>query len=154
MSEIIFLGFQCLGAVINLLLFLSICFLIYLIILDCLLGYKIDVLKDVLDKIEGISEYDCNHLEYKSVESNQLSASDAKKLKQESVTQTEIDNLLKPVFDKISKASEKGDGEIFLRGRGWYWNDNEKYKTAIQQLTDLGYNVWKDNDVFGVRVKW
>lgn len=152
MSYIIFLN--SLGVFLNLLLFISICFLIYLVILDIILYYKISVLKGLLDKLEDIGGGGCETLEVNLDVVKPLSAVEAKKLKQESVTQTDIDNLLKPVFDKISKASEKGDSEIFLSGSGWYWNDNEKYKTATQQLTDLGYNVWKDSDVFGVRVKW
>lgn len=83
-----------------------------------------------------------------------ITAEQANKLKQASVTQAEVDTLLKPVFDKVAKASGKGDSEIFLSGRDWYYNNNEKYKTATQQLTELGYSVWRDNDVFGVRVKW
>lgn len=83
-----------------------------------------------------------------------LSAVGANKLKQKSVTQAEVDALLKPVFDKVVKASEKGDSEIFLSGSDWYHCKNEKYKTATQQLTALGYSVWRDNNGFGVRVKW
>lgn len=87
-------------------------------------------------------------------EAKPLSAEEANKLKQASVTQAEVDALLKPVFDKVAKASEKGDSEILLSGEGWHYNRNEKYKVATQQLKDLGYGVWKSNDVFGVRVKW
>lgn len=87
-------------------------------------------------------------------EAKPLRAVDANRLKQESLTQADVDTLLKPVFDKVAKASGKGDSEIFLSGEGWYYNKNEKYKTATQQLSDLGYSVWKDNDIFGVRVKW
>ena len=83
-----------------------------------------------------------------------ITAEQANKLKQSSVTQTEIDTLLKPVFVKVAKASEKGDSEIFLSARDWYYNKNEKYKEARQQLESLGYSVWKDNDGFGVWVKW
>lgn len=87
-------------------------------------------------------------------EAKPLSAIEANKLKQESVTQAEVDILLKPVFDKVAKASEKGDSEIFLSGSGWYYCKNEQYKTATQQLTALGYSVWRDDNGFGVRVKW
>lgn len=49
MSYIIFLN--SLGVLLNLLLLISICFLIYLVIIDIILDYKISVLKGVLDKL-------------------------------------------------------------------------------------------------------
>lgn len=138
----------------NLLLFLSIGFLVYLVILDILLDYKIAFLKDTLGKLENIGKRGFETLEVSPDGIKPLSAVDTNKLKQESVTQADVDKLLKQVFDKVAKASRKGDSEIFLSGRDWYYNKNEVYKTATQQLTDLGYSVWKDNDIFGVRVKW
>lgn len=91
---------------------------------------------------------------YKPTNVKPLSAVEANKLKQESVTQSEVDELINKVFNKIYKASEKGDSEILLSGSDWYHCKNEKYKTATQQLTALGYSVWRDDNGFGVRVKW
>ncbi|CAH1192890.1 Hypothetical protein DAL_16 [Psychrobacter phage D'Alembert] len=152
MSYIIFLN--SLGVLLNILLFTLVCFLIYLVILDIILDYKISVLKGIIDKLEDIGEGDYKPTEGNPVEVKPLSAEEAVRLKQASVTQAEVNKLLKPVFDKVTNASEKGYSEIFLSGRDWYYNKNEKYKIAIQQLTDLGYSVWKDNDIFGVWVKW
>ena len=122
---------------------------VYFSIMRYLHDYKVNLLCRVVSDIEE---------SYKSkivtAPMSSITAEQANKLKQQSVTQEEVDTLLKPVFDKISKASEKGDSEIFLSGSGWYYCKNEQYKTATQQLTDLGYSVWKDNDIFGVRVKW
>ena len=152
MSGTVFL--HSLGMLLNLLLFLSIGFLTYLVILDILLDYKIAFLKDTLGKLENIGKGGFEPLEVSPDGIKPLSAVEANKLKHESVTQAEIDTLLKPVFDKIVKASENGDSEIFLSGSGWYHCKNEQYKTATQQLTALGYSVWRDDNGFGVRVKW
>lgn len=134
-----------------------------------IIEYKTDILREVLGKLNS-SYLDKNTNFYASAkkgvidsykvseayldEAKPISAEEANKLKQESVTQAEVDTLLKPVFDKIAKASEKGDSEIFLSGSGWYHCKNEQYKIATQQLTALGYSVWRDNNGFGVRVKW
>ena len=152
MGSTIFL--HSLGMLLNLLLFLSIGFLTYLVILDILLDYKIAFLKDTLDKLENIGKGGFETLEVSPDGIKPLGAVDANRLKQESVSQADVDTLLKPVFDKVAKASEKGDSEILLSGRDWYYNKNEKYKEARQQLESLGYSVWKDNDGFGVWVKW
>lgn len=129
-----------------------------------ILGYKTKILKEVLDKLDNSYTDKKTNLHASSRreilgsckirDGVLLSAVEAKKLKQQSVTQEEVDTLLKPVFDKVAKASEKGDSEIFLSGSGWYHCKNEQYKTATQQLTALGYSVWKDNNGFGVWVKW
>lgn len=134
-----------------------------------IIEYKTEILREVLGKMnssyldkntkfyvsakrEPLDSYKSSEVKLK--ESKPLSAVEANKLKHESVTQAEIDTLLKPVFDKIVKASENGDSEIFLSGSGWYHCKNEQYKTATQQLTALGYSVWRDDNGFGVRVKW
>lgn len=134
-----------------------------------IIEYKTEILREVLDKLnssysdkrtslyatakkEVLGNYKLSEVEHDGIKP--LSAVEANKLKHESVTQAEIDTLLKPVFDKIVKASENGDSEIFLSGSGWYHCKNEQYKTATHQLTALGYSVWRDDNGFGVRVKW
>lgn len=120
----------------------------------------IEVMEYEVEENEEGSYHDAEELHKRKIRTspvntiNPMTAEEANKLKQKSVTQVQVDALLKPVFDKVAKASEKGDSEIFLGGRDWYYNNNEKYKLATQQLTKLGYGVWKDNDGFGVRVKW
>ena len=149
----------------NILLFIS---TVLLLIDSSRLVKELKIQKASIGKLEGKYSDDCSNFytnakgetfikgldDYKPAEAKPLNAVDANRIKQESVTQAEVDTLLKPVFDKVAKASEKGDSEIYLSGSDWYYNKNEKYKTATQQLTDLGYSVWKDNDIFGVRVKW
>lgn len=83
-----------------------------------------------------------------------MSAQQARQRKEDSVDKESLVALLKPVYDKISQASDRGYGEIFLSGRDWYYNKNEKYMKATEELTGLGYQVWKDRGGFGVWVKW
>lgn len=148
----------------NILLFIS---TVLLIIDSSRLVKEIKKQRKGLDKIEDYSEAGSNFYtntkggtfiegldDYKPQELYSLSAVDADKLKIKSVTQIEVDSLLKPVFFKIKEASERGDSEVFLSGSGWYYNKNEKYKVATQKLNDLGYSTWKNNDGFGINVKW
>lgn len=121
----------------------------YFSIMRYLHNYKVNLLCRVISDIE-----ESYKRKIVTAPISLITAEQANKLKQSSVTQTEIDTLLKPVFDKIAKASEKGDSEIFLSDRDWYYNKNEKYKEARQQLERLGYSLWNDNDGFGVWVKW
>lgn len=122
---------------------------VYFSIMRYLHNYKVNLLYRVISDIE-----ESYKRKIVTAPISPITAEQANKLKQSSVTQTEIDTLLKPVFVKVAKASEKGDSEIFLSDRDWYYNKNEKYKEARQQLESLGYSVWKDNDGFGVWVKW
>ena len=122
---------------------------VYFSIMRYLHNYKVNLLCMVISDIE-----DSYKRKIVTAPISPITAEQANKLKQALVTQAQVDCLLKPVFNKVAKASEKGDSEIFLSGSGWYHCKNELYKTATQQLTALGYNVWRDNNGFGVRVKW
>lgn len=105
------------------------------------------VVDDVQSKLESVSEAGIEPI-------ISISAQQARQAKEDSVDKENLTALLKPVYDKISQASERGYGEVFLSGRDWYYNKNEKYMKATKELTELGYKVEKGNDGFGVTVKW
>ena len=146
MSDILVIGLSWVDVFFVTLILISSVLFVYFSVIRHIRDYKVGLLSKVTKDIEESYK--------RKITTYPVTAEQANKLKQESVTQADINNLLKPVFDKVAKASEKGDSEILLSGEGWYYNKNEKYKLATQQLTDLGYGVWKSNDVFGVRVKW
>ena len=83
-----------------------------------------------------------------------ISAKDAKGFVEASVTDEELDNILDPVFDRIYKASNKGDSEVYIHGRDWYYRDNIKYKEAAERLEGLGYSIWRGGKTLGVIIKW
>lgn len=69
-------------------------------------------------------------------------------------TDEEIDKILDPVFDKVYKASIKGDSEVYIHGRDWYYRDNIKYKEAGERLEGLGYSIWRGGKTLGMIIKW
>jgi len=83
-----------------------------------------------------------------------ISAKDAKGFVEACATGEEIDKILDPVFDKIYKASIKGDSEVYVHGRDWYYRDNIKYKEAAERLESLGYSIWRGGKTLGVIIKW
>lgn len=83
-----------------------------------------------------------------------ISAKHAKEFVEASASDEEIDKILDPVFDKIYKASIKGDSEVYIHGRDWYYRDNIKYKEAGERLEGLGYSIWKGGKTLGVVIKW
>ena len=83
-----------------------------------------------------------------------ISAKHAKGFVEACVTDEEIDKILAPVFDRIYKASNKGDSEVYIHGRDWYYRDNIKYKEAGERLEGLGYSIWKGGETIGVFIKW
>ena len=83
-----------------------------------------------------------------------ISAKDAKGFVEACTTDEEIDKILDPVFDKIYKASIKGDSEVYIHGRDWYYRDNIKYKEAGERLEGLGYSIWRGGKTLGVIIKW
>lgn len=86
--------------------------------------------------------------------SHKLSAIEAQDLVDKAVSKEVVSELLKPIYTKIKKASEKGDSEIFVSGRDWYYCNNKKYQEAKDELTKMGYEVWRDNSGLGVIIKW
>ena len=83
-----------------------------------------------------------------------ISANDAKGFAEACTTDEEIDKILDPVFDKIYKASIKGDSEVYIHGRDWYYRDNIKYKEAGERLEGLGYSIWRGGKTLGVIIEW
>ena len=83
-----------------------------------------------------------------------ISAKEAKGFVEACATGEEIDKILDPVFDKIYKASIKGDSEVYIHGRDWYYRDNIKYKEAAERLEGLGYSIWREGKALGVIIKW
>lgn len=83
-----------------------------------------------------------------------ISAKHAKEFVEACATDEEIDRILDPVFDKVYKASIKGDSEVYMHGRDWYYRDNIVYKEAGKRLEGLGYSVWIEGNNLGVIIKW
>ena len=83
-----------------------------------------------------------------------ISARHAKGFVGACATSEEIDKILDPVFDKVYKASIKGDSEVHIHGRDWYYRDNIKYKEAAERLEGLGYSIWRGGKTLGVIIKW
>lgn len=83
-----------------------------------------------------------------------ISAKHARGFVEACATAEEVDKILDPVFDRIYKASIKGDSEVYIHGRDWYYRDNIKYKEAGERLEGLGYSIWREGDYFGVIIKW
>ena len=83
-----------------------------------------------------------------------ISAKHAKEFVEACATGEEVDRILDPVFDKVYKASIKGDSEVYIHGRDWYYRDNIKYKEAGKRLEGLGYSVWIEGNNLGVVIKW
>lgn len=83
-----------------------------------------------------------------------ISAKHAKEFVEACATDEEIDKILDPVFDKVYKASIKGDSEVYIHGRDWYYRDNIKYKEAGERLEGLGYSIWRGGKTLGMIIKW
>lgn len=83
-----------------------------------------------------------------------ISAKHAREFVEACATDEEIDKILDPVFDKIYKTSNKGDSEVYVHGRDWYYRDNIVYKEAGKRLEGLGYSVWIEGNNLGVIIKW
>lgn len=83
-----------------------------------------------------------------------ISAKHAKGFVEACATDEEIDKILNPVFDRVYKASNKGDSEVYIHGRDWYYRDNIKYKEAAERLEGLGYSIWRGGKTLGVVIKW
>ena len=83
-----------------------------------------------------------------------ISAKHAKRFVEACATDEEISRILAPVFDKVYKASNKGDSEVYIHGRDWFHRDNIKYKEAAKRLEGLGYSIWRKSRALGVIIKW
>ena len=83
-----------------------------------------------------------------------ISAKNAKEFVEACATSEEIDKILAPVFDKVYKASNKGNSEVYIHGKDWFYRDNIKYKEAAKRLEGLGYSIWRKSRALGVIIKW
>ena len=83
-----------------------------------------------------------------------ISAKHAKEFVEACATDEEIDRILDPVFDKVYKASIRGDSEVYIHGRDWYYRNNIVYKEAGERLESLGYSIWIGGEALGVIIKW
>lgn len=114
--------------------------------------YNIDsrmrLLTEVNDDLERL------HNNTKVSKNFSISAKHAKEFVEACATGEEIDKILDPVFDKVYKASNKGNSEVYIHGRDWYYRDNIKYKEAAERLEGLGYSIWRGGKTLGVIIKW
>ena len=83
-----------------------------------------------------------------------ISAKDAKGFVEASLSEEELENILSPIFTKIMKASNKGNSEVYIHGKDWFYRDNIKYKEAAKRLEGLGYSIWRKSRALGVIIKW
>ena len=115
-------------------------------------GYITDSKNKLLAKVDD--DLEILHNNTKVSKNFSVSAKQAKGFVEASVTDEELGKILDPVFDKIYKASNKGDSEVYIHGRDWYYRDNIKYKEAAERLEGLGYSIWRRGKTLGVIIKW
>ena len=132
---------------------LSIGVIVWLRVKEYITDSRIKLLTEINDDLERMNN-DTNTS--KNVFHNyfSISAKDAKGFVEACASGEEIDKILDPVFDKVYKASIKGDSEVYIHGRDWYYRDNIKYKEAGKRLEGLGYSVWIEGNNLGVIIKW
>lgn len=127
---------------------ISIGIIIWLRVREYIIDFRMRLLTEINDDLERL------HNNTKVNKNFSISAKQAKVFVEACATVEEIDKILDPVFDKIYKASIKGDSEVYIHGRDWYYRDNIKYKEAAEKLEGLGYSIWREGDYFGVIIKW
>lgn len=127
---------------------LSIGVIVWLRVREYITDSRMRLLTEINDDLERL------HNNTKVSKNFSISAKDAKGFVEACATDEEIDKILDPVFDKIYKASIKGDSEVYIHGRDWYYRDNIKYKEAAESLEGLGYSIWRGGKTLGVIIKW
>lgn len=127
---------------------LSIGVIVLLRIKEHITDSRMRLLTEINDDIERL------HHNTRVSKNFSISAKDAKGFVEACATTEEVDKILDPVFDKIYKASIKGDSEVYIHGRDWYYRDNIKYKEAGERLEGLGYSIWRGGKTLGVIIKW
>lgn len=121
---------------------------IWLRIREYIIDSRMRLLTEINDDLERL------HNDTKVYKNFSISAKHAKEFVEACATDEEIDKILDPVFDRIYKASNKGDSEVYVHGRDWYYRDNIKYKEAAERLEGLGYSIWRGGKTLGVIIKW
>ena len=127
---------------------LSVGVIVWLRVKEYITDSRMRLLTEINDDLERL------HNNTKASKNFSVSAKDAKRFVEDSVTDEELNKILDPVFDKIYKASNKGDSEVYIHGRDWYYRDNIKYKEAGERLEGLGYSIWRGGKTLGVIIKW
>lgn len=127
---------------------LSIGVIVWLRVREHITDSRMRLLTEINDDLERL------HNNTRVSKNFSISAKDAKGFVGACATDEEIDKILDPVFDRIYKASNKGDSEVYIHGRDWYYRDNIKYKEAAERLEGLGYSIWRGGKTLGVIIKW
>ena len=127
---------------------LSIGVIVWLRVKEYITDSRMKLLTEINDDLERL------HNNTNTSKNFSISAKHAKGFAKACTTDEEIDKILDPVFDKIYKASNKGDSEVYVHGDNWYYRNNVKYKEAGERLESLGYSIWKKGDYLGVIIKW
>ena len=148
MNDIITLSFNIAEICILVVTVLVIVIFIWLRVKECNTNPRMKLLTETDDDIERL------HSNTRVNKNFSISAKDANGFVEACATDEELDRILDPVFDKVYKASIKGDSEVYIHGRDWYYRDNIKYKEAAERLEGLGYSIWKGGKTLGVIVKW
>lgn len=148
MNDIITLSFNAAELCILVVTTLVIAIFIWLRVKEHIIDSRMRLLTEINDDIEGL------HNNTRVSSSLSISAKHAKEFVEACATAEEVDKILNLVFDKVYKASNKGDSEVYIHGRDWYYRDNIKYKEAGERLEGLGYSIWREGDYFGVIIKW
>lgn len=153
MEDIITLSFNTAELCILVVTTLVIAIFIWLGIKEHITDSRMRLLTEINDGLERLHN---NTRVSKNVFHNyfSISAKDAKGFVEACATNEEIDKILDPVFDKVYKASIKGNSEVYIHGRDWYYRDNIKYKEAGERLEGLGYSIWRGDKTLGVIIKW
>lgn len=148
MNDIITLSFNIAELSILVVTVLVIVIFIWLRVKEYNIDSRMRLLTEINDDIERL------HNNTRVNKNFSISAKHAKEFVEACATDEEIDKILDPVFDKIYKASIKGDSEVYVHGRHWYYRDNIKYKEAGERLEGLGYSIWRGGKTLGVFIKW
>lgn len=127
---------------------LSVGAIVWLRVREYIIDSRVRLLTEINDDLERL------HNNTNASKSFSISAKHAKGFVNACATSDEIDKILDPVFDKVYKASNKGDSEVYIHGRDWYFRDNIVYKEAGKRLEGLGYSVWIEGNNLGVIIKW
>ena len=148
MNDIITLSFNTAEIYILVVTVLVIAIFIWLRVKEHVTDSRMRLLTEVNDDLERL------HNNTKVSKNFPINAKGAKEFVEASVTDEEVDKILDPIFDRIYKASIKGDSEVYIHGRDWYYRDNIKYKEAGERLEGLGYSIWRGGKTLGVIIKW
>lgn len=148
MKDIITLSFNIAEICILVVTVLVIAIFVWLRVREHITDSKMRLFTEINDDLERL------HNNTRVSSNFSISAKHAKGFVEACATGEEVDKILDPVFDKVYKASIKGDSEVYIHGRDWYYRDNIKYKEAAERLEGLGYSIWRGGKSLGVIIKW